>query len=166
MEYRETGSGSRDAENRSRGGKKFESNCTKWRHAEFFFSLARLIGNAEEELNSPGFCDTSEFLTRRLDEYERTLSTLLARFRESYGHLQSQQDCIANLTHLLNRTTYQRSHFQRLCFLYWDDNVQGNERRVLSSEHSDAQGRPSRLAISQEQLEVLQRDCTNARSLW
>ena len=122
---------------------------------DFFFSLARLIENAEGQLNSSGFC---QFLVRRLDEYERTLSTLLARFRESYGHLDSQQNCVADLSHLLHRTRYLRSHFQRLRFLHWDDNVEDNEQSVLSSEHFDTPGRP-RLAISQEQLESLQGHC-------
>lgn len=124
----------------------------------FFFSLARLIEHSEQQLSSSRFCDTSEFTVRRLDEYERTLSTLLARFRESYGHLDSQQQCITDLTHLLHRTTYLRSHFQRLCFLHWDESLQDNEERLVSFEHSDTPGRP-RLGVSREQLEALQRDC-------
>ena len=72
---RETGSGS----------KHYLPVEQRWRRVghqthEFFLSLARLIENTEGQLNSSGFCDTLEFLVRRLDEYERTLSTLLARF--------------------------------------------------------------------------------------
>ena len=36
---------------------------------DFFLSLARLIESSEEQLNSAS-CDTSEFLVRRLEEYE------------------------------------------------------------------------------------------------
>jgi hypothetical protein len=39
---------------------------------EFFFSLGRLIEDCEQQSNTAS-CDTSEFLIRRLDEYERTL---------------------------------------------------------------------------------------------
>ena len=54
-------------------------------YEDVFLSLARLIENKEGQLNSSGFFDTLDFLVRPLDEYERTLSMLLARFRESYG---------------------------------------------------------------------------------
>ena len=50
---------------------------------DFFLSLARLIESSEEQLNSAS-CDTLEFLVRRLEEYERTLSTRIARFCEAY----------------------------------------------------------------------------------
>ena len=66
---------------------------------EFFFSLARLIESSERQLKSASY-DNSEFLFRRLDEYERTLATLLARFVESYGSLPSQQNTVSNLCYL------------------------------------------------------------------
>ena len=47
--------------------------------ADVFFSLARLIEDSERQLNSASY-DSLEFLVRRLDEYERTLSTLTSRF--------------------------------------------------------------------------------------
>ena len=78
---------------------------------DFFLSLGRLIESSEEQINSAS-CDTSEFLVRRLEEYERTLSTLIACFSEAYGEANSQQTCIAQLHHLLNRTTSLRAHFQ------------------------------------------------------
>ena len=46
---------------------------------DFFLSLGRLIESSEEQINLAS-CDTSEFLVRRLEEYERTLSTLIVRF--------------------------------------------------------------------------------------
>ena len=64
---------------------------------EFFFSPARLIESSERQLHSASY-DNSEFLIRRLDEYERTLATLLARFVESYGSLPSQQNTVSNLS--------------------------------------------------------------------
>jgi len=79
---------------------------------DFFLSLRRLIESSEEQFTSAS-CDTSEFLVRRLEEYERTLSTLIARFSEAYGQADSQQSCIAQLNHLLSRTTSSRAHFQQ-----------------------------------------------------
>ena len=71
---------------------------------EFFFSLGKLLQNCEEQLNS-ALCDTSEFILGHLGEYERTLSTLISRFVECYGHLHSQQNCLADLSYLLLLTT-------------------------------------------------------------
>ena len=72
---------------------------------EFFFSLARLIESSERQLHSASY-DNSEFLIRRLDEYERTLATLLARFVESYGSLPSQQNTVSYLSYLRNRVSF------------------------------------------------------------
>ena len=66
---------------------------------DFFLSLGRLIESSEEQLTSASY-DTSEFLVPRLEEYERTLSTLIARFCEVCGQADSQQTCIAQLNHL------------------------------------------------------------------
>ena len=61
---------------------------SKWRvgqhvgsqnYDEFFFSLGNLFNTCEQQLNSTP-SDRSEFLFRRLDEYERKLSTLILRF--------------------------------------------------------------------------------------
>ena len=78
---------------------------------EFFFSLASLIENAERQLIS-AFYDTSEFLLRRPDEYERTLSTFLSRVGESYGSLPVLQNVMADLTYLCDRVSFLRSHFE------------------------------------------------------
>ena len=88
---------------------------------EFFFSLGNLFNTCEQQLNSTP-SDRSEFLFRRLDEYERTLSTLISRFCETYGHELSQQTCLADLTLILRRTSFLRSHFEtfRHCFLLED----------------------------------------------
>ena len=119
---------------------------------EFFLSLARLIESSEEQLNSSS-CDTSEFLVRRLEEYERTLSTLIARFCEAYGQADSQQTCIGQLNHLLSRTTSLRAHFEQRYFANWIEEDK-NERQngVLYLEQSDSQGCP-RLALSDTELD-------------
>ena len=76
---------------------------TKWRvgfHTlKSFFFLWELIESSEEQLISASY-DTSEFLVRRLEEYERTLSTLIVRFCEVHGQADSQQTCITELNHL------------------------------------------------------------------
>ena len=51
---------------------------------EFFYSLGRLIENSERQLRSQ---TCSEYLIRRLDEYERTVSTLLSRLNETYQNM-------------------------------------------------------------------------------
>ena len=126
--------------------------------AEFFFSLARLIEDSERQLNSASY-DSIEFLVRRLDEYERTLATLTSRFYETYGCVPAQQNTVADLSYLGNRVAFLRSHFQRS--LDCDNNsvvvsTTGNIH-PLQIEHCNRPGRP-RLAITQEQLEDLQRD--------
>ena len=145
--------------------------------ADFFFSLARLIEDSERQLNSASY-DSLKFLVRRLDEYERTLATLTSRFCETYGCVPAQQNTVADLAYLCNRVAFLRSHFQRS--LGCDDNsvvvsTPGNIR-PLQIEHCNRPGRP-RLAITQGQLEALQRDsgfrwsdvarilCVSARTL-
>ena len=127
---------------------------------EFFFSLARLIESSERQLNSASY-DNSEFLFRRLDEYERTLATLLARFVESYGSLPSQQNTVSNLCYLRNRVSFLRSYFEQRYVVNWDncDSRDSRAGNVLCFEREHFQnetpGRP-RLAVSREQLEALQ----------
>ena len=68
-------------------GARFLEMAARWlpNAGEFFFSLASLIENAERQFSS-AFYDTSEFLLRGLDEYERMLSTLQSEYSwESYG---------------------------------------------------------------------------------
>ena len=120
--------------------------------------MGRLIESSQEQFDSAS-CDTSEFLVRRLEEYERTLSTLINRFREVYGQVESQQTCIAQLNQLLSRTTVLRAHFQQRCFVVWDEDDENDcQSSVLDREQSDSPGRP-RFAIHREQLDALYRDC-------
>ena len=75
---------------------------------EFFESLLRLIETAEAQANSASY-DASEFLFRRLDAYERTLSTPKSRVAESLGWDFSTRsdppEVISQLSYILQRTT-------------------------------------------------------------
>jgi hypothetical protein len=67
---------------------KFAKNmASRWlpNTKEFFETLLRLIETSELNLNSTSY-DSCEFLYRRLDASERTLSTLLLRIRETFGN--------------------------------------------------------------------------------
>lgn len=63
---------------------------------DFSLSLVRLIESSEGQFHSAS-CDTSEFLIHLLEEYQQTLSTLIARFCEVYRQADFQQTCIAQL---------------------------------------------------------------------
>ena len=123
---------------------------------EFFFSLGRLIDTCDSQLHSVSR-DRSEFLTRRLDEYARTMSIIVTRFNESYGHLESQRSCLHNLSYILERTLSLRSHFERECLLQ-DESDENGVLSLISVENSGVRGRP-RFCLSQEQLQALHRDC-------
>ena len=124
---------------------------------EFFFSLGRLIQNCQEQLNTASY-DTSEFIIRRLDEYERTLSILLSRFTESYGHLTSQQSCLENVSYILSRTSFCRAHFERQLSLQSDEQDTHNGQSFItpSERNYTLPGRPV-LALCRQQLETLHR---------
>ena len=68
----------------------------KWRFfgyqilQNFFFSVARLIEDSERQLSSASYTSL-EYRFRRLDEYERTLATLLSRFCETYRCLENRE---------------------------------------------------------------------------
>ena len=125
--------------------------------AVFLFSLARSIEDLERQLNSASY-DSREFLVWRLDKYERTLAILMSRFCETYGCVPVQQNTVADHSYLCNHVAFLCSHFQHS--LDCDNSVgvstPGNIR-PLQMEHCNRPGRP-RLAITQGQLEALQRD--------
>ena len=140
--------------------------ATRWlpNTGEFFSSLASVIENAERQLSSASY-ETSEFLLRRVDEYERTLSTLQSRVGESYGSLPTLQNVMADLTYLCDRVSFLRSHFEQRHVLVWDNDcslTESGQSNVgsLDTEHSqnESPGRP-RFAISREQLDALHEDC-------
>ena len=145
--------------------------------ADFFASLARLIEDSERHLSSASY-DSLAFLFRRLDEYERTLSTLTSRFVETFGCLPAHQNTVADLTYLCNRVAFLRSHFERSLGCENNNSMHGTHDNIcpLENEHFQRPGRP-RLAINRGQLEALQRDsgfrwsdvarilCVSARTL-
>ena len=107
---------------------------------EFFFSLGRLIDTCEGQLQSVS-CDRSEFLTRRLDEYARTLSIIVTRFNESYGHLDSQRNCLHNLSYILERTLFLRAHFEQQCAFQEENDENGMlSASAMSVENSGVRG--------------------------
>lgn len=83
---------------------------------DFFAGVARLLETSENSLNSASY-DHSEFLFRRLDAHERTLSTLLIRIEQSYYGIPEGQSVIRDLRALLNQTSNLRSHYERRFFL-------------------------------------------------
>ena len=74
------------------------------------------------------------------------------------GHELSQQTCLADLTLILRRTSFLRSHFERHCFLLEDDVSRREHRRSAPTEHYGLQGRP-RVVVTQQQLQTLHELC-------
>ena len=56
---------------------------------DFFSGLSSLIETSETNFNSASY-DNAEFLYRRLDAHERTLSTLLMRIEQAYVNTGAQ----------------------------------------------------------------------------
>ena len=118
---------------------------------EFFESLLRLIETAEAQANSASY-DASEFLFRRLDAYERTLSTPKSRVAESLGWDFSTRsdppEVISQLSYILQRTSALREHYQGIFFLSLIEREQedANEQPFVLTTASrisrDGPGRP------------------------
>ena len=124
-------------------------------HAEFFHSLGRLIESAERQQQSQPR-DSSEYLIRRLDEYERTLSTLLSRLSETYQNMPVVLNSLEDMRFLLGRLGALRQEFEarfnNLLHASGENGRVGNIRSRL--EQIEGPGRP-RLAITETQLEAL-----------
>ena len=82
----------------------------------FFEGFLRLLERSENNLHS-ATGDDSEFLFRRLDAYERTLSTLLNRIEQTYHGDPQAHDLTRNLLTLLSHTSNLRSHYESRFFL-------------------------------------------------
>ncbi len=81
---------------------------------EFFRSLQVLLLSC---LNANVSFDTAEFLSRRLDGYERNLSVLISRLRESFP---CEEQMLANLDRLIQVVHRQRVHCETLSFTrFW-----------------------------------------------
>ena len=115
---------------------------------EFFFFFLKLLVSS---LNVDVSFDTAEFLSRRLDGYERNLSVLFARVRKSFP---AEEELVADFNHLIQIVRQRRVHCETLSFrslvLKDEDTVQ--EAFVMVSR--TGVGRP-RLEISPELLEAL-----------
>ena len=128
-----------------------------------YFSLARLIESCDTQVNDM-LHDRSEFLVRRLDKYSRTLSIIVSRFTDTYGHIPSRQSCLENLRHILCRTVSLQLRFEHDCYL--DDDLEDDlfqnagvpamHRESVSDLHMP--GRP-RIPVNWEQLQALHGNC-------
>ena len=96
--------------------------------------------------------DFAEFLSRRLDSFERTLSVLSSRLRVSYW---SEVQLLSALDTLLFIVSQQRQHREDLSYfaLHAEEEEQLSTARV-GVVRSGVPGRP-RLDISEDLLEVL-----------
>ena len=125
---------------------------------EFFVGLVRLLEASETILNSASY-DNCEFLFRRLDAHERTLSTLLSRIEYTYQGVPKAVNVIHDLQTLLNRTSTFRSDFQRRFFLSVE--TERNEFMPLTTNLQRYQyggrGR-SKHHASRDQLQALNED--------
>ena len=120
---------------------------------EFFVGLVRLLEASESNLNSASY-DNSEFLFRRLDAHERTLSILLSRIEYTYQGIAEAVNVIRDLQTLLNRTSNLRSHFQRRFFLSVER--EGNELTPLTTNlQRDQYGGRGRPKHHRDQLQAL-----------
>lgn len=126
---------------------------------EFFESLLRLIETSETNFSSSSY-DSCEFLFRRLDAYERTLSTLLLRLTETFECVDPQSQprvCIQQLSTILDRTTRFRVHFERIYSL---NNFERESNELNSSEDElnamsyEGPGRP-KFSAGREEIEAL-----------
>ena len=83
---------------------------------DFFEGFLRLLETSENNLHSATY-DNSEFLFRRLDAHERTLSTLLNRIEQTYHGVPQVHDLTRDLRTLLSHTSNLRSHYESRFFL-------------------------------------------------
>ena len=123
------------------------NQLTHYELEEFFRSLQDLLVLS---LNPGLSLDSAEFLSRRLDGFERTLSVLSSRV--SY---RSEVQLLSNLDTLLFIVIQQRQHCEDLSHfvLHAEEEEQLSTARV-GVVRSGVPGRP-RLDISEDLLEVL-----------
>ena len=124
------------------------NQLTDYELEEFFRSLQDLVLS----LNASLSFDSAEFLSRRLDGFERTLSVLSSRLYISYW---SEVQLLSDLDTLLFIVSQQRQHCEDLSYfaLYAEEEEQLSTARV-GVVRSGVPGRP-RLDISEDLLEVL-----------
>ena len=104
--------------------------------------------------------DTSEYMVRRLDEYERMVSTLLASKIESHENLPNVLRSFENIEILLSRLNVLRQEFEAHSDSLQDDDLNTNQECNICCGfecRTERQGWP-RFEISQSQLEALNRE--------
>jgi len=125
------------------------NQLTGYELREFFRSLQDLLVRS---LDANLSFDSAEFLSRRLDGFERTLSVLSSRLLDSYP---SEGQLLSDLDTLLYLVSQQRQRCEGLSYfaLHAEEEEQLSTARV-GVLRSGAPGRP-RLHISEDVLEVL-----------
>ena len=127
------------------------NQLTHYELEEFFCSLQDLLVLS---LNPSLSFDSAEFLSRRLDSFERTLTVLSSRLRVSYW---SEVQLLSDLDTLLFIVSQQRQHCEDLSYftLHAEEEEQLSTARVgVVRSGVPWPGRP-RLNISEDLLEVL-----------
>ena len=114
---------------------------------EFFRSLQVLLVSS---LNVDVSFDTAEFLSRRLDGYERNLSVLFSRLRESFP----TEELLVDFANLIQTVRQQRVRCETLSFRSFLLEDQDTLQQASVSVCRTGVGRP-RLEVSQELLEAL-----------
>ena len=127
------------------------SQISEFEIEQFFYSLQALLGNSLHD-NNISF-DTAEFLYRRLDGYERNISVLLARLRESFPGEEQLLEDLGNLHQIVGQ---QRERCETLSFQSFLAEDQQTNGQALTSVtiNRNGVGRPT-LDVSQELLETL-----------
>lgn len=126
------------------------NQLTDYELGQFFRSLPDLLVLS---LDANLSFDSAEFLSRRLDGFERTVSVLSSRLRVSYP---TEVQLLSDLDALLHIVSQQRQHCEDLSYIAL---LHAEEEEQLSTARvgvviSGVPGRP-RLDISENLLEVL-----------
>ncbi len=114
---------------------------------EFFRSLQTLLSSS---FNNNISYDSAEYLSRRLDVYERNINILLARLSESYP---LEQQLLADMHTLQVIVRCQRERCEALSFRSFLDDEHGSVDASVGVTISGV-GRP-RLNVSQQVIETL-----------
>ena len=127
----------------------------------FFEGFLRLLETSENNLHSATY-DNSEFLFRRLDAHERTLSTLLNRIEQTYHGVPQLHVLTRDLCTLLSHTSNLRSHYESRFFLCLERDSDEHLPTIVSNSlnRRDQGAGPGRLRVrvTREQLQSLNED--------
>ena len=120
---------------------------------DFFSELVHFVANAEQNLTA---CDSPDFYSRRLEEYQRTINVLTRRITESFP---MERDLVNNLEILLNFLNNLRRQFEAIVESYdraCDQDLlqESYSQTICAPEYRGRVGRPS-MHVTPEQLNVL-----------